>query len=164
MHIIHAHSCTHTDILNLKILLIKRKNRQKYTKKATWIHEDYDQREQSIQGVKKFHSIIGTWSIVFDLWPPFSCTVCMLEILVSTRKELGWRSKSESCLNIAEKINLHTLKLFSQKVNLWLASPLKTYKYVFFSNYNSPAFQYSSFCYTSMVSLLISYFFYWVLF
>lgn len=154
---------THTP-LSILILSWSKGKTDRNIQIATWIHENCDQREYSTQAVRKFHPIIGTSNVVFDLWPPFSCTACMLAILVSTRKELGRRLKSESYLKIAEKINLHTIKLFSQKVNYWLASPLKTYKYVLFSNYNSLAFQYSSFCYTSMVSLLISYFLHWLLF
>lgn len=164
MHI-HAHTCTHTHTtpLNFNTLLIKRKNRQKYTNSNINPWKLWPKRIVS-SSCKKFHPVIGTSNVAFDLWLPFSCTVCMLEILVPTRKKLGCRLKSESYLKIAEKINLHTIKPFSQKVTFWLASPLKTYKYVFFSNYNSLAFQYASFCYTSMASLLISYFLHWLLF
>lgn len=80
---------------------------------------------------EKVHHIIVTSSAVFRLWPQFSFLVCMLEAFISTRMELGWRLKPESDFNTAEKIHLHTVKLFSRKVNLGLVSLLKLYKYIF---------------------------------
>lgn len=100
---IHAY-CAHTHTpLNFNTLLVKRKNRQKYTNNNMNPWKLWPKRIviSSCKEVSSYH-----WLLKCSLWlmATFLYTVCMLEILVLTRKKLGWRLKSESYFKISGKL------------------------------------------------------------
>lgn len=111
--------------------LIKRKSRQKHRNINIKPWKSWPMRTVNKSCVKRFITSLSSQVQYFDLWPQFWLLVCVPENFISTRMELGWRLKPECYFKTAEKIYLHTVKTFSQKVNLRPAI-LKIYKYCFF--------------------------------
>lgn len=122
----------HRTIADTHPSLIKRKSRQKHRNINRKPWKLWQMRTVNTSCVKRFITSLSSWVQYFDLWPQFWLFVCVPENFISTRMELGWRLKPECYFKTAEKIYLHTVKPFSQKVNL-RAAILKIYKYCFFS-------------------------------